>query len=203
MFITFEGGDGSGKTTQLNLFREYLEAQGKEVVITREPGGSELGLEIRQILLHSTGPVWPRAEALLYAADRSHHIATVVRPALEAGKFVLQDRYIDSSVAYQGAGRQIDAEQIEQLSIWATEGLWPELTFLIDVDPAIAKSRIPEDAPFDRLEAEKQDFHVRVREHYLTLAARHPERIKIVDGSKTPAEVFEEVISIYSAKIAN
>ena len=187
VWITFEGGDGSGKTTQSNLLAEWLEGAGRTVVRTREPGGSEVGQLIRDIVLHHRGDIAPRAEALLYAADRAHHVATVVRPALERGDIVLQDRYLDSSVAYQGAGRVLDAAEIRDLSLWAADGALPDLTILLDLDPAAARTRLDSaDKPFDRLEAEKAEFHERVRDAFLTLAEEEEERFLVVDASSAP-----------------
>ncbi|MBZ4497251.1 dTMP kinase [Dermacoccus sp. Tok2021] len=182
LFVTFEGGDGAGKTTQIALAQAWLEEQGHAVVTTREPGGTELGVAIRQLILHGDH-VAPRAEALLYAADRAHHVETLVRPALERGDVVLQDRYIDSSIAYQGAGRALDAADIESISRWATTGLTPELTVLLDVDPADGRARRGGRGGEDRLEREADDFHARVREHFLALAARDGERYLVLDAS--------------------
>ncbi|GAA1546427.1 dTMP kinase [Microbacterium ginsengiterrae] len=188
VWITLEGGDGSGKTTQAELLERWLIDQGHTVLRTREPGGSEVGQLIRDIVLHHRGDIAPRAEALLYAADRAHHVATVVRPALERGEVVLQDRYLDSSVAYQGAGRVLDATEIRDLSLWATDGALPDLTLLLDLDPSVARARLDSaDKPFDRLEAEKLDFHTRVRRAYLALADGAPERFLILDAA-APAE---------------
>ena len=139
LFITLEGGDGSGKSTQMGALTEWLQSRGRTVVQAREPGGTDLGLELREIVLHRRGHIAPRAEALLYAADRAHHIATLVRPALERGEVVIQDRYLDSSVAYQGAGRVLDPDEVRDLSLWATEGLLPHLTVLLDLDPAVGR----------------------------------------------------------------
>ncbi|MFK0403633.1 dTMP kinase [Microbacterium sp. NPDC090225] len=189
-WITLEGGDGSGKTTQSDLLASWLSDAGHEVVRTREPGGSEVGQLIRDIVLHHRGDIAPRAEALLYAADRAHHVATVVRPALERGDIVLQDRYLDSSVAYQGAGRVLDATEIRDLSLWAAEGALPDLTVLLDLDPQTARARLDSaDKPFDRLEAEKAEFHGRVRDAYLSLAAAEPERFLVIDAS-SPVDVI-------------
>jgi dTMP kinase len=194
-FITFEGGDGSGKTTQIGLLSQWLEAQGHSVVVTREPGGTDLGNQLRDIILHSTGFIAPRAEALLYAADRAHHIYTVVRPALERGDIVIQDRYFDSSVAYQGAGRVLDATEVRDLSLWATEGLIPDLTVLLDVPAGVAKARQSEsERPFDRLEAEAEDFHHRVRESYVALAQAEPRRFALIDGT-LPIEDIHQAIT--------
>ena len=190
VWITLEGGDGVGKTTQAALLRSWLEQQGRTVVHTREPGGTDVGTLIRDIVLHHRGDVAPRAEALLYAADRAHHVATLVRPALERGDVVIQDRYLDSSVAYQGAGRVLNAGEIRALSLWAAEGALPDLTVLLDLDPARARARLDaDDKPFDRLEAEREDFHSRVRDAFLTLAADEPERFLVVDASQPPASI--------------
>jgi len=190
LWITLEGGDGSGKTTQAALLAEWLGAQGRTVLHTREPGGSEVGVLIRNIVLHHRGEVAPRAEALLYAADRAHHVATVVRPALQRGDVVIQDRYLDSSVAYQGAGRVLDATEVRDLSLWATEGALPDVTVLLDIDPSEARRRLDaDDKPFDRLEAEKEEFHTRVRDSYLRLAAAEPERFLVVDATRDPEDI--------------
>jgi len=192
LFITFEGGDGSGKTTQIALLHAWCEERGLEVVVTREPGGTELGLQLRDIILHSTGFIAPRAEALLYAADRAHHIHTVVRPALERGALVLQDRYFDSSVAYQGAGRVLDPIEVRDVSLWATENLLPDVTFLLDVPAATAKQRQAlEDRKFDRLEAEALDFHERVRASYLAIASDAPDRVVVLDGQHSVPDIHE------------
>ncbi|MEW2459751.1 MULTISPECIES: dTMP kinase [unclassified Microbacterium] len=193
-WITLEGGDGSGKTTQANVLADWLEQSGRTVVRTREPGGSEVGTLIREIVLHHRGDIAPRAEALLYAADRAHHVATVVRPALARGEVVLQDRYLDSSVAYQGAGRVLDPAEVRDLSLWAAEGALPDLTVLLDLDPAAARTRLDSaDKPFDRLEAEQAEFHERVREAYLDLAAAEPERFLVLDAAQQPEAIAERI----------
>jgi dTMP kinase len=183
LFLTLEGGDGSGKSTQSALLAGWLESQGRTVVLTREPGGTELGDEIREIVLHRRGHIAPRAEALLYAADRAHHIATKVRPALERGEVVLQDRYLDSSVAYQGAGRVLDPVEVRALSLWATEDLLPDLTILLDLDESVGRDRLKARTRYDRLEDEEQEFHARVRAAYLALAAAEPERFLVLNAS--------------------
>ncbi len=190
LFVTLEGGDGSGKTTQAELLEQWLARAGRTVVRTREPGGTDLGVEVREIVLHSRGHIAPRAEALLYAADRAHHIATRVRPALERGDVVIQDRYLDSSVAYQGAGRVLDAAEIRSLSLWAAEGLLPDLTVLLDLDEGAARDRLDTvRTRYDRLEAEKSDFHARVRAAYLELADAEPERFLVVDATLPIADI--------------
>lgn len=184
LFITLEGGDGSGKSTQMGALTEWLEARGHAVVQAREPGGTELGLELREIILHRRGYIAPRSEALLYAADRAHNIAMVVRPALERGDVVIQDRYLDSSVAYQGAGRVLDPIEVREVSLWATEGLLPHLTVLLDLDPAVGRERLDASRTrYDRLEAEESAFHERVRAAYLALAAAEPTRFLVLDAT--------------------
>ncbi|MGO1921761.1 dTMP kinase [Microbacterium sp.] len=194
LWVTLEGGDGSGKTTQAELLGSWLTDAGHTVLRTREPGGSDVGRLIRDIVLHHRGDIAPRAEALLYAADRAHHVENVVRPALDRGEIVLQDRYLDSSVAYQGAGRVLDGTEIRDLSLWATEGALPDLTVLLDLDPAAARQRLDSaDKPFDRLEAEKQDFHTRVRDAYLALAGAEPDRFLVLDAAASPDSLAESI----------
>ncbi|MGO1235252.1 MAG: dTMP kinase [Microbacterium gubbeenense] len=194
LWVTFEGGDGSGKTTQAELLREWLEAEGRSVVRTREPGGTEVGATIREIVLHHRGDLGTRAEALLFAADRSHHIDTLVRPALERGEVVIQDRYLDSSVAYQGAARALGAEEVRDLSLWATSNALPDVTVLLDIDPAGARARLDaDDKPFDRLESEKAEFHARVREAFLALAQADPARFLVLDATLPPETLAERI----------
>jgi len=194
LFVTFEGGDGVGKSTQAALLEQWLREAGHEVVRTREPGGTEVGERIRDIVLHHRGHVDPRAEALLYAADRAHHIATVVRPALARAAVVIQDRYLDSSVAYQGAGRVLDPADVRRLSLWAAEGLLPDVSVLLDLDEASARHRRDaDDKPFDRLEAEKDDFHARVRAAFLALAAAEPERFLVIDAAQPVDAIAAQV----------
>jgi dTMP kinase len=203
LFLTFEGGDGSGKSTQAALLEEWLLSEGRTVVRTREPGGTDVGNEIREIVLHRRGHIAPRAEALLYAADRAHHISTVVRPALERGEIVLQDRYLDSSVAYQGVGRELEAAEIRQLSLWAAEGLLPDVTVLLDLDVTIGRSRLDDSRTrYDRLEAEAADFHGRVRDAYLALAAAEPERFLVLDATLPVEELAALVRARVSAALA-
>ena len=195
LFITFEGGDGSGKTTQINLLASWLESEGHTVVITREPGGTDLGTELRNIILHREGFIAPRAEALLYAADRSHHIHTLVRPALQRGEIVVQDRYLDSSVAYQGAGRVLDPTEVRNISLWATENLMPDLTVVLDVPASVAKERqAAVERQYDRLEAEAEDFHTRVQKSYLALAAEEPHRFLVIDGESSIEEIHQAIV---------
>ena len=165
------------------------------MVVTREPGGSDLGNELRDIVLHRRGFIAPRAEALIYAADRAHHIHEVVRPALERGEVVLQDRYLDSSVAYQGAGRVLDPSEVREVSLWATEGLMPDVTVLLDVPADIGLARqASEERAYDRLEAEALEFHERVRDSYLAIAQENPDRVVVIDGTAAIDEVHRAVL---------
>ncbi len=194
LFITFEGGDGAGKTTQSDILIAWLEGQGRTVVTSREPGGTDLGLELREIVLHRRGEIAPRAEALIYAADRAHNIATKVRPALERGDIVVQDRYLDSSVAYQGAGRVLGGDEVREVSLWATESLLPDLTILLDLPESLGADRLADSrTQYDRLEAEKADFHGRVRAGYLELAAAEPERFLVIDA-RQPVETISAAV---------
>ncbi|MFJ9704831.1 dTMP kinase [Streptomyces sp. NPDC101234] len=187
-FIALEGGDGAGKSTQAEALAEWIRAKGHEVVLTREPGATPVGKRLRSILLDvSSAGLSHRAEALLYAADRAEHVDTVVRPALERGAVVISDRYIDSSVAYQGAGRDLSPTEVARINRWATDGLVPHLTVLLDVVPEIARERFTE-AP-DRLESEPAEFHARVRAGFLTLAAADPGRYLVVDAGQEPEAV--------------
>ena len=198
MFISFEGGDGAGKTTQLESLAEYLRELGYEVVTTREPGGTELGKNIRQLLLFG-GDVSPKAEALLYAADRAHHVATLIRPALARGAVVLSDRYLDSSVAYQGAARLLGADEVRDLSMWATDGLLPDLTILLDVPVAAGAERVGHEQ--DRFEAAGDTFHDAVRREFLALAAAQPGRWAVIDGTASITEVADRVRTEVSARL--
>lgn len=192
VFIVFEGGEGIGKSTQSRLLQQWLEQEGESVVLSREPGGSDLGVEIRKILLsHSTGEISPRAEALLYAADRAHHVFAVIRPALAAGQVVISDRYFDSSIAYQGAGRVLEPGEVARISRWATESLFPTLTIIIDLPAEIGLARLKSK---DRLESQPIAFHERVRQEFLQLALLDPERYFIVDGNQSIADIHTAVI---------
>ncbi|HET7306062.1 MAG TPA: dTMP kinase [Segeticoccus sp.] len=186
LFVAFEGGDGAGKSTQARLLAEWLEARGRTVRLTREPGGTDLGGRIRELVLHG-GHVAPRAEALLFAADRAHHVASLIRPALDRGEVVITDRYLDSSVAYQGAGRDLGPEEIRELSLWAVGGLVPDLTILVDVPAEVGRQR--REGVHDRLESLEGDFHERVRRHFLDLARRDPDRYLVLDGELAPEEL--------------
>jgi dTMP kinase len=202
-FITLEGGDGAGKTTQAELLTAWLEEHGRTVVRTREPGGTDLGQRIREMVLHERGHVAPRAEALLYAADRAHHVETVVRPALARGAVVLQDRYIDSSVAYQGVARGLGADRIRSVSEWAADGLVPDLTVLLDLDVTVGRSRVAaaRGDVFDRLESEAATFHETVRRAFLDAAAAEPERFLVVDAGQPADAVHRRVRAAVGAVV--
>lgn len=191
LFISFEGGDGAGKTTQLTRLAEWVtQASGQEVVCTREPGGTELGRALRQTLLHGAD-IDARTEALLFAADRAHHVAALIRPALARGAVVLTDRYLDSSVAYQGGGRELSAQEVEELSLFATDQLLPAVTVLLDLDPADLPDRLTGDP--DRLERAGDQFHQRTRAAFLDRAARDPERWLVLDAAQ-PVEILHAQI---------
>jgi dTMP kinase len=192
VFIAFEGGEGSGKSTQSKLLKKWLEEEGEEVVLSREPGGTEMGKDLRRILLdHSTGEISPRAEALLYAADRAHHVYSKIRPALDRGDVVITDRYFDSSIAYQGAGRVLVSGEVARISRWATESLFPTLTILIDLPAETGLGRLKSK---DRLEVEPLDFHERIRQEYLQLSLLDPERYLVIDGRQTVEEIHLDII---------
>jgi dTMP kinase len=192
VFISFEGGEGSGKSTQTKLLKELLEKNSETVLLTREPGGTPLGNQLRDILLdNKTGAISPRAEALMYAADRAHHVYSMIRPALERGEVVISDRYFDSSIAYQGAGRVLLPTEVARISRWATESLMPTLTVIMDLPAEIGLGRLQST---DRLESEPLAFHERVRQEYLNLAHQDPERFLIVDAS-LGIEQIHQVIS--------
>jgi dTMP kinase len=194
LFVAFEGGEGAGKSTQVRRLAEELRSQGREAVTTFEPGDTSVGRELRQILLgHQTGQLDARTEALLYAADRAEHVASVVRPALERGAVCITDRYLDSSIAYQGAGRVLDPADVARISHWATGTLLPHLTIVLDIDPARGLTRF--DAPADRLESEPLAFHQRVREHFIALAARSPERYLVLDAERSVDDLAEAVLA--------
>lgn len=194
LFITFEGPDGCGKTTQMKLLAEYLEKKGEEVVLTREPGGKGLGEKVREILLNYDGEVSDRCESFLFLADRAQNIDIIVNPAVKAGKIVLCDRHIDSTVAYQGYGRGLDIERINMLNNLATNGKKPDLTFVFDVDVETSMKRVGKEK--DRMESAGIDFHNRVRQGYLELAKQEPNRIKVIDATKSIEEIHDEVINI-------
>lgn len=194
LFITFEGADGCGKTTQLNLLKEYLEQNGYQVVLTREPGGKGLGEKIREILLNYDGEVSNRCESFLFLADRAQNIDIIVNPAIEQGKVVLCDRHTDSSVAYQGYGRGLDINQINTLNNLATNNKKPDLTLVFDVDIETSMQRVGNEK--DRMESAGKEFFNRVRKGYLELAKQEPDRIKVINSTKPINEVQQDVLQI-------
>ena len=207
LFIAFEGGEGAGKSTQVRLLCEWLTAQGRPARATFEPGGTPAGAAVRAIVLDRahTG-LSPRAEALLYAADRAHHVDTVVRPALDAGEVVVTDRFVDSSLAYQGAGRALALAEVRRLSHWATGGLVPDLTVLLDLPPEAGLARARGRAAADRLESESLEFHERVRATFRDLAAGEPARYLVLDAQR-PADdladaVRERVAALLPGRVA-
>jgi dTMP kinase len=192
LFICFEGGDGAGKSTQVRLLTDELERRGRDVLVTRQPGGTPLGAQIREVLLHGDH-VSPRAEALLFAADKAHHVDELIRPALAAGKVVITDRYTDSSIAYQGAGRDLGSDEIRELQQWAVAGVLPDLTIVLDVSPEVGRARRGD--VHDRLESEADDFHAAVRRGFLDLAAREPDRYVVIDAGLPPDEIHRQVLA--------
>jgi dTMP kinase len=199
-FITFEGQDGSGKSVQAAALAQHLSNLGHSLLTTREPGGTDLGAVIRSVLLDPAFTIDPKSEALLFAADRAQHISTKVRPALDRGETVIQDRYIDSSVAYQGAGRALSTTDIRELSMWAASDLVPDLTILIDLEPEVCRDRAIARSVsagavqiLDRLEAENLDFRHRLRDGFLDIAANEPGRFMVVDGNQSLSEVTARI----------
>ncbi len=193
LFVAFEGGEGSGKSTQIALLASELRSSGLTVLVTHEPGATEVGSRIRDLVLHHTAPLSPRAEALLFAADRAHHVDTVIRPALAAGEIVLTDRYVDSSLAYQGVGRSLTMEEVGRISRWATDGLRPDLTVLLDVPAAAGLARARGRGCADKLEQESLAFHERVRTAFRLLAEAEPRYYCMIDAMRAPQDIAVEV----------
>ncbi|RYG75177.1 dTMP kinase [bacterium] len=193
MFLTFEGIDGCGKTTQLQKLKTELEKRGVTVVCTREPGGTSLAEKLRDVLLHSRNPIVKNSELLLFGASRAQHVEEVIRPALRDKQWVLCDRFIDSSEAYQGGGLGLDSAFIRQMNSFATQGLLPEITFFFDLDPKIALQRRAGEKG-DRIEARGLAFQAKVRSAYLEIAAREDERFRMIDATKTPDEISKEIV---------
>ena len=204
LFIAFEGGDGAGKSTQAAELARTLAARGMTVLRTREPGGTPIGEKLRSLVLdHGHGHIDAHTEALIFAASRAAHASQVIRPALARGETVLTDRYIDSSVAYQGAGRSLGADAVRTLNEWATSGLLPDLTVLLDVDPAVGRQRrTAGDAPEDRLESEADEFHARIREAFLNLAAARPERYLVLPAHLPVAELAARILASVDGLLA-
>jgi dTMP kinase len=204
MFITFEGGDGSGKSTAIKHIVEELTKEGYSILLTREPGGTPISEEIRSIILDRANTAMdPRTEALLYAASRRQHIVEKILPAIKEGKIVLCDRFLDSSLAYQGGARNIGIDKVEQMNLFATEGLKPDLTLLFDIDPQIALNRIASNAgrEVNRLDVEQLPFHIKVRSIFLKLAEADPKRFRIIDASKSVQDVSEEAYQAIKEKL--
>lgn len=204
LFIAFEGGDGAGKSTQAAELARALQSRGLTVLRTREPGGTPIGEKLRSLVLdHGHGHIDAHTEALIFAASRAAHASQVIRPALARGETVLTDRYIDSSVAYQGAGRSLGTEAVRNLNEWATSGLLPDLTVLLDVDPAVGRlRRTAGDAEEDRLESETDEFHAKIRHCFLDLAAAHPERYLVLPANLPVAELAARILAGIDALLA-
>lgn len=196
-FITFEGGEGAGKTTLIKSLKRILEEKGHLVVQTREPGGSILSEKIRDLLLHRDKNllIGNRAELLLFLSARAEHVEEVIKPALDSGKIVLCDRFSDSSVAYQGYARGLGMEEVEGLSSFATGGVIPDLTFFLDLDPAVGLARASKSRALDAIEQEKAEFHARVREGFIKIAELNPERVKLIDASQNKNQVLNQALS--------
>ena len=194
LFITFEGGDGCGKTTQIKLLEEYLQSKGYKTLLTREPGSKGLGVKVREILLNYDGEVSPVCESFLFLADRAQNVDCIIKPALEEGTIVICDRHTDSSVAYQGYGRGLDIDRINMLNNIATSGLKPDLTIVLDVDVKTSQARVGTEK--DRMESAGIEFFEKVRNGYLEIAKKEPQRVKVVDSTKTIEEIHKEIVEI-------
>ena len=205
LFIAFEGGDGAGKSTQAARLAETLETRGLTVLRTREPGGTPIGEKLRSLVLdHGHGHIDAHTEALIFAASRAAHASQVIRPALERGEVVLTDRYIDSSVAYQGAGRDLGADAVRTLNEWATSGLQPDLTVLLDVDPADGRRRrTAGDAAEDRLESEADEFHTTIRGAFLELAASRPDTYLVLPADLPVTELAARILTRVDTLLAS
>lgn len=204
MFITLEGPEGSGKTTAVEAAVKALQEKGYEIVRTREPGGTPIAEQIRNVILDkSNGAMDSRTEALLYAASRRQHLVEKVWPALKEGKIVICDRYLDSSLAYQGGARNLGIDNVLNINMFATEGTWPDLTLLFDLDPEIGLNRIAANAEreVNRLDLEKLDFHKQVRNTFLELSRRYPERFVVIDASKSKEEVAKATLDAMMSRI--
>lgn len=194
LFITFEGGDGCGKTTQINLLDKYLQDKGFKTLVTREPGAKGLGVKLREILLNYDGEVSPTCESFLFLADRAQHVDCIIKPALEDGVIVLCDRHTDSTVAYQGYGRGLDLEQIHKLNNIATSGLKPDLTVVLDVDVETSMQRVGKEK--DRMESAGVEFFERVRNGFLEIAKQEPERVKVINSSESIENIHKQILEL-------
>jgi dTMP kinase len=192
LFITFEGGEGAGKTTLIESIAKECERQGRQVLKTREPGGTPLGERVRSLLLENKGPISPFAELALFLASRAEQIAEKILPALDEGKIVLCDRFNDSSIAYQGCARGLGMEEVESFCRFISGGLDPTLTLYLDIDPKEGLMRAQKSRALDRIEAEDIAFHTKIREGYLAIHRKHPERFHLLDASKRPDAIFQE-----------
>lgn len=201
LFITFEGADGCGKTTQLKLLAEYLGSKGYKILTTREPGAKGLGEKVREILLNYDGEVSDRCESFLFLADRAQHIDMIVNPAISEGKIVLCDRHTDSTVAYQGYGRGLDLNRINELNDIAVNGRKPDLTIVFDVDIETSMKRVGDTK--DRMESSGTDFFNRVRQGYLKIAKQEPDRVKVIDATKSVEEIHKDVIRLIETCLTN
>jgi len=194
LFITFEGTDGSGKTTQITLIKEFLSNKGYEVVLSREPGGTRVSELIRDLILDPANvEIYPLTEMILYAASRAQHVAQVIKPAIDMGKIVICDRFVDSSYAYQGCGRGVDLKIVTDVNRVAIDGMIPDITFFLDIDPEIAIARRINSTGADRIEQEKIDFHTRVYDGYKKMALLYPDRIKTIDANKSIEEISFQI----------
>ena len=194
LFISFEGADGCGKTTQIELIDKYLHSKGFETILTREPGAKGLGTKLREILLHYDGEVSPNCESFLFLADRAQHIDCIIKPALKEGKIILCDRHTDSTIAYQGYGRGVNIEEIKHLNKIATSGLKPDLTIVFDIDIETSMSRVGKEK--DRMESSGVDFFNKVRQGYLEIAKKEPERVKVINSSDTIENIHKKVVEL-------
>lgn len=199
LFITFEGTDGCGKTTQIERLKDYFEAQGRKVIMTREPGAKGLGTKLREILLNYDGEVSSNCESFLFLADRAQHIDTLIKPAIERGEIVLCDRHIDSTVAYQGYGRGLDLDRIHLLNDIATSGMKPDITFVFDIDVETAQERVGKTK--DRMESAGLEFFKRVRQGFLEIAKSEPKRVKVLDATQTRDAISEQVVEYVKALV--
>lgn len=197
-FITVEGPDGAGKTTQITRLSEHLMGQGKKVKVTREPGGTLLGEKLRDLLLFTENPV-PEAEALIYAASRAQLVKNVILPALFEGYMVLCDRFVDSSLAYQGWARGLGIDEVLKINKWFLKECWPDLTILLDIDPEVSLKRLKGEK--DRLEMENMEFHKKVRQGFLKVHKSFPDRIVIVDAAKSPEQIFSDILQAFDKRL--
>ena len=194
LFITFEGADGCGKTTQIELLNKYFKEKGQETLLTREPGAKGLGVKLREILLNYDGDVSPTCESFLFLADRAQHVDCIIKPALDEGKIILCDRHTDSTVAYQGYGRGLDINQINMLNNIATNGLKPDLTIVLDVDVETSMQRVGKNK--DRMESAGIEFFERVRQGFLEIAKKEPERVKVINSSDTIENIHKKIVEL-------